>query len=242
MIVRAHNLSAWRPLTRLATPRLATSLHGSALARNVTADPIPSTSVSLPPSSPSPAQPAKGPMFIPPAEDPLLGMFTNVIMRHGKRQRAAKIVTDTLSYLHRITLSPPLPLLREAVRLASPAVKVVSLKRHAKNVPCPRPLTDRQSTKQAIRWILDQSSSEKRPELNISRRIAKEVISILRPGSESEVLKKKLQLHKLAAVNRCVLPSLIQLSNTEHRLAVQTPAVDATRLCRGHIRPESPGG
>ncbi|KAG9020262.1 hypothetical protein FS837_008387 [Tulasnella sp. UAMH 9824] len=178
---------------------------------------LPSTSSAPPPSVPTPSSqgpptlssmplapspPTFSPVFIPPAEDPLLSLLTNIIMRDGKRHRAARLVTDTLSYLHSVTLAPPLPILREAVRLASPAVKVVTLRKSAKNLPSPRALNERQSTKQALRWIL--AASEKRSDKSLTHRLAKEVVAVVR--GDSDVLKRKEEVHRLAVVNRANAP------------------------------------
>ncbi|KAG8966735.1 hypothetical protein FRB90_010939, partial [Tulasnella sp. 427] len=187
MILRARIPALGRGLLHLRRPLSST-----------TASTLPAATSSIPPSlaaaapsgpsaisststaTPSPVQ--FSPVFIPPAEDPLLSLLTNIIMRDGKRHRAARLVTNTLTYLHSVTLAAPLPILREAVRLASPAVKVVTLRKSAKNVPSPWPLNERQSTKQALRWIL--AASEKRSDKSLTHRLAKEVIAVVRGDSD----------------------------------------------------------
>lgn len=168
-------------------------------------------------------------MFIPPAEDPLLSLMTNVIMKDGKRHTAARNITNMLAYLHTITLCPPLPIVREAIRLASPSVKVVSLRKSAKNVPCPRPLNDRQRAKQAFKWILQSSKS--RSDHSVSQRLAKEMVAIIK-GGENEVLKKVETVHRLAVVNRCVLSSFTCVRTVLiRRLSARMHLVDSPSLC-----------
>ncbi|KAG8945982.1 hypothetical protein FRC04_012100 [Tulasnella sp. 424] len=205
MILRVRSLALgrslpllWRPLstTTSTLPSASSNLPPSTATPSL---PDPST---LPPTSLVPPPVQFSPVFIPPAEDPLLSLLTNIIMRDGKRHRAAKLVTGTLSYLHSVTLAPPLPILREAVRLASPAVKVSTLRKSAKNVPSPRALTERQSTKQALRWIL--AASEKRSDKSITHRLAKEIVGVVK--GDSDVLKRKEEVHRLAVVNRANAP------------------------------------
>ncbi|KAG8907478.1 hypothetical protein FRB99_004054 [Tulasnella sp. 403] len=142
------------------------------------------------------------PMFIPPAEDPLLSLCANVIMKHGERHKAMRLITETLTYLHAITLSPPLPIFREAIQLASPMVKIVTIRKPSKNVLAPRPLNDRQRTKAAFRWIV--AASEKKPGKMLVHRLAKEIIAVVK--GDSDVLQKKEEVHRQAVANRANIP------------------------------------
>jgi small subunit ribosomal protein S7 len=139
-------------------------------------------------------------MMIPPPEDPLLHYFTSHIMHHGERNKAARITTNMLAQIHRLTEAPPLPILRHAIFLASPSVRIKSHKKSAKSLMVPMPLTDRQRTFFAIKWLLQASKS--RSDRKLEDRLAKEVIRIIE--GESDVLKKKMEVHKLAVANRCV--------------------------------------
>ncbi len=159
-----------------------------------------SSNVAIPTPIISSQPPIPRPIFIPPAEDPLLHLLTNVVMRHGERHKAARIITDTLAYIHARTLSPPLPILRHAIELASPMVKNVTLRQSSKNVISPRPLNDRQRAKQAFRWMMKASDS--RSEHKVSQRVAMEVIAIIR--GDSKVLERKAEVHQQAVVNRYV--------------------------------------
>jgi len=135
---------------------------------------------------------------LPPATDPILSYFANLIMKDGKRHQAAQQVAETLNNIHIITQSPPLPILREAVERASPEVKVVSQKQRHKNIMTPRPLNAKQRTGQAIRWIIQ--FSEGRQEYKFDQRLAREIVAIV--NGNSDVLKKKDEVHKLALANR----------------------------------------
>jgi len=138
---------------------------------------------------------------IPPAEDPLLHYLTSNIMKHGRRSKAARVTSRTLLHLHSFTRSEPLPLLREAILSASPAVKCLSHRHGSKNVHKPVALGEKQRTRFAVRWILEASDSK--PGKTLEERLAREVIAVLEGNSKA--LAKKMELHRFAMVNRYVL-------------------------------------
>ena len=137
---------------------------------------------------------------IPPAEDPLLHYLTSSIMKHGRRSKAARVTSRTLLHLHSFTRSEPLPLLREAILAASPAVKCLSHRHGSKNVHKPVALGEKQRTRFAVQWILE--ASNKKPGKTLEERLAREIIAVLEGNSKA--LAKKTELHKFAMVNRYV--------------------------------------
>ena len=149
------------------------------------------------------------PVFnIPPAEDPLLHYLTSSIMKHGRRSKAARITSRTLLHLHSFTRSEPLPLLREAILAASPAVKCLSHRHGAKNVHKPVALGEKQRTRFAVQWILEACDSK--PGKTLEERLAREVIAVLEGNSKA--LAKKTELHRFAMVNRYVSAPVHPLS------------------------------
>jgi len=137
-------------------------------------------------------------MMIPPLEDPLLHYFTSHIMHHGERHKASRITANMLAQIHRLTNAPPLPIFRHAIHLASPSVRIKSHKKSAKTFMVPMPLNDRQRTFFAVKWLL--AASDSRSDHKLEDRLAKEVIRIIE--GESDVLKRKMEVHKLAVANR----------------------------------------
>jgi small subunit ribosomal protein S7 len=137
-------------------------------------------------------------LVIPPNTDPLLSYLTSHLQKHGERHKAARIVTRTLAHLHAITHSPPLPILREAILLASPSVRIITHRKSAKNTLIPMALADKQRAGMAIRWILKFSGN--RSDRSVHERLAKEIVAIIK--GDSEVLKKRDELHKSAMLNR----------------------------------------
>ena len=136
----------------------------------------------------------------PPQMDPLLLFFTTMIMRDGKKQAASKQVARMLVHVHAFTKAPPLPIVRQAVVIASPLLRNRQFSRAAKAYVFPTPLTERQRAHIGIKWILD--ASDKRGGKTLAERLAREIVAVVR--GESEVLKKKEDSHKLAVTHRCV--------------------------------------
>ncbi|KAF8755638.1 Ribosomal protein S7p/S5e [Rhizoctonia solani] len=136
---------------------------------------------------------------LPPISDPLLDFTASLIQKHGERTKAARTVAQVLEHIHILTGgAPPLPIYREAIRLVSPSVKVVTLKKRAKNLPTPRPLTERQRTRTGILAIF--KASDKRPEKHVWERVGRECINVLR--GESDAIKKLEEVHRFAMANR----------------------------------------
>jgi small subunit ribosomal protein S7 len=149
---------------------------------------------------------------IPPVEDPLLHFLTSLIMKNGERAKARRIVSRTLLYIFTLTRAPPLPILREAVLLASPAVKTVSQTHGTKVVHVPTALSEKHRTHYGLAWLL--AASKARVGRCLEERLAREMVDVVQrthaargapgdmkhPGS----LGLKLDMHRLATVNRFV--------------------------------------
>ncbi|KLO09251.1 ribosomal protein S7 [Schizopora paradoxa] len=138
---------------------------------------------------------------LPLAEDPLLHYLASSIMQSGKRHAAQRRVRRTLLHLHAFTRLEPLPLLRKAVELAAPSVRVVTHKSGGKSTSIPVALNEKQRARYALQAILKASNSKSGKTLE--ERLAREVIHVL--GSDKDTnaaLKNKDTLHKFAMVNR----------------------------------------
>ena len=139
---------------------------------------------------------------IPLKSDPLVDNLTNLIMRHGKKSQARKVVSRALYIIYLKTRSDPVEILRETLDKLGPLVitKTV-LTGYAKNMVVPFPLNERQRNRYAINWILDGSKNKKSP--NMSVRLAEEIISAYE--GKSSGYDKKAQMHKLAMQQRAYI-------------------------------------
>ena len=131
--------------------------------------------------------------------NPLIVQFLGNLMKHGKLARAEKQLFATFDYLHRITSEDPYKLFANAVAKASPVVLTRSIKStRIKTLIVPRALTQRQSFRRGMRWIIE--CSKKRPEKILHVRLANEMLGVL--AGSSEVIKKKQLVYRQAVANR----------------------------------------
>lgn len=142
-------------------------------------------------------------MIIPPAQDPLLHYLTSKLTHDGLRTRAAGRVTRVLMHIHGYTRAQPLPILRQAIFAASPAVRVMNHKKGSKSIGVPMALNEKQRTRFGVEWIIN--ASQKKAGKSLEVRLAKEMISVVQGSSEA--LKKKEEVHRSAMLNRCVVVS-----------------------------------
>lgn len=169
-----------------------------------------SKSASVPPAPPLPPLPldqsqSKNPVIlVPPDEDPLLNYFASRIMKHGRRQRANRVISRTLLHIHAFTRAPPLPIFREAVLAAAPAVRLVSQRHSTKTIYTPVAISERKRTWYAVEWLLNASAT--RAGKTLEERLAREMLGVLQ--GESGALTKKKELHTMALVNRYVFATL----------------------------------
>lgn len=145
---------------------------------------------------------------LPPAEDPLLHYLASSIMQDGKRHAAQRRVRRTLLHLHAFTRLEALPLLRKAVELAAPSVRVITHKSGGKSTSIPVALNEKQRVRYALQAILHASNSKAGKTLE--ERLAREVVHVLSNDANNAALKKKDTLHKFAMVNRCVHVSCVR--------------------------------
>jgi len=68
----------------------------------------------------------------------------------------------------------------------------------AKNVAKPVALGEKQRTRKALGWMLEASRG--RAGRSVEERLAREVVAVVK--GESEVLKRKEEVHRFAMVNR----------------------------------------
>ncbi|KAJ3258312.1 hypothetical protein HDU77_002374 [Chytriomyces hyalinus] len=134
-----------------------------------------------------------------PVESPLVEAFVNNIMKQGKKTVARRILSDALKLIQIETSKNPTTVLAAAVEKVEPLFKMVGVKRGAKSIQTPTPLTERQRRRTAIIWIIEAAQARnKRDPAGI--RIGKEVMAVL--NDDSAAIQKRNQIHKSSLVNR----------------------------------------
>ncbi|ODV80553.1 ribosomal protein S7 [Suhomyces tanzawaensis NRRL Y-17324] len=136
---------------------------------------------------------------IPLKSDPIVDSLTNMIMRHGKKSKAQKIISKAFYIIYLKTRKDPVQILYETLDKLGPLVTTrTQLTGTAKNKLVPVPLTKKQRNRYAITWILDSSSKKKSPDFSV--RLAEEIIAAYE--GKSAGYDKKAQMHKTAMSSR----------------------------------------
>ncbi|SCV70413.1 BQ2448_1807 [Microbotryum intermedium] len=169
-----------------SSPSSSSSSSSSSTTRR-TANPSapPSTFPSLTRTSSPPPPPSAKPSV----ETELLGYLARLIMQSGKLERAHSHIALMLSQIQIATHSPPLPVLQKALQIVEPSIRIVGRKKGTKSLPTPQPLTEKQRTRQAWKWIVESSDKRQGIEKQFGKRLALEVLAVL--GGQSEAIKKK---------------------------------------------------
>lgn len=161
-------------------------------------------------TTPTPIASTSAPMDIPPAEDPLLHFLTSSVTKHGERAKGARIISRMLLHIHGFTRAPPLPIVRQAVLDAAPAVRTMMHKHAGKVIGKPVALSERQRTHYAVKAILKDVRHKPG---SLAERLARQMIDIVEKyqtftGGKVEpnnaALKRKKEIHEIAMVNRYV--------------------------------------
>ncbi|CAD6570853.1 MAG: hypothetical protein TREMPRED_006058 [Tremellales sp. Tagirdzhanova-0007] len=126
-------------------------------------------------------------------------MFTNLLMKHGRKAEAQSKVSRILSMLHQASNQPPIPLLQRAISLSCPSIRLRNVRRSIKTIQTPSPLDERQRARQGIVWIF-RAAEKGRKGTPREQRIAREILAVLE--GESDVYKWLEDRHKQAALVR----------------------------------------
>ncbi len=130
--------------------------------------------------------------------NPVISLFTNMLMKHGRKEKAQFYLSKALVYVRSKTNNDPVALVTQAVDLAAPLVVLQSRKIGSKVIQSPKALTNRQRMHHGIKFIIQ--ASDKRNERSLGDRLGAEIVGVLSGNSSS--LEKKNQIHKLALANR----------------------------------------
>ncbi|CAI5759811.1 unnamed protein product [Candida verbasci] len=139
---------------------------------------------------------------IPLMNDPIVDNLVNLIMRHGKKNLARKVVNRAFFIIQMKLRKDPIEIFKETLDKLGPVVKTRSMSTgFAKKKIVPQPMTERQRNRFAITWILEASKSRKSNDFSV--RLAEEIINAYM--GKSSGYDKKAQMHKLATQQRAYI-------------------------------------
>lgn len=126
---------------------------------------------------------------MPQLKDPTVQHVTNMIMRHGKKDRAQKIISRALYFLHCKTRKDPVELLKKALDDMAPLMMVKTFNTGvAKAAVIPVPLSQRQRNRIAWKWIVE--GANKRVSNDFAVRLGEELVAVYE-GKSSGFEKKR---------------------------------------------------
>ena len=134
--------------------------------------------------------------------EPMIENFTNLIMRHGKKSKAHKILSQALYIVYLKTRRDPMQVLAETLDKLGPLMSTkVEKTGAAKNRTVPYPLNQRQRNRYAITWILEGADKKKSSDYSV--RLAEEILSAFE--GKSSGYDRKAQMHKSSIAHRAYI-------------------------------------
>ncbi len=130
--------------------------------------------------------------------DRMVGRFTNVIMRDGKKSTAEHIVYGAFEVIEKKTRNDPLAMFRRALDNIRPRVEVKSRRVGGATYQVPIEVRPERANSLAMRWLSSYASS--RAGKSMHEKLADEIIDAANERGES--VKKREDTHRMAEANK----------------------------------------
>lgn len=139
---------------------------------------------------------------LPERRDPVVEHVVNMIMRHGKKQRAEKILSRALYLVFCQIRQDPVEVLKKSLDDLAPLMVVKTFNTGvAKAAVIPVPLNHRQRNRIAWKWIVE--GADKRVSCDFSVRLGEELVAVYR--GKSTGFDKRDQMHRTAIAHRAYI-------------------------------------
>ena len=130
--------------------------------------------------------------------DRMVGRFTNVIMRDGKKSTAEHIVYGAFEVIENKTRNDPLAMFRRALDNIRPRVEVKSRRVGGATYQVPIEVRPERANSLAMRWL--SSYARSRAGKSMHEKLADEIIDAANERGES--VKKREDTHRMAEANK----------------------------------------
>ncbi len=130
--------------------------------------------------------------------DRMVGRFTNVIMRDGKKSTAERIVYGAFEVIEKKTRNDPLAMFRRALDNIRPRVEVKSRRVGGATYQVPIEVRPERANSLAMRWLSGYARS--RAGKSMHEKLADEIIDAANERGES--VKKREDTHRMAEANK----------------------------------------
>ena len=130
--------------------------------------------------------------------DRMVGRFTNVIMKDGKKSTAEHIVYGAFEIIEKKTRNDPLAMFRRALDNIRPRVEVKSRRVGGATYQVPIEVRPERANSLAMRWL--SSYARNRAGKSMHEKLADEIIDAANERGES--VKKREDTHRMAEANK----------------------------------------
>ena len=130
--------------------------------------------------------------------DRMVGRFTNVIMKDGKKSTAEHIVYGAFEVIEKKTRNDPLAMFRRALDNIRPRVEVKSRRVGGATYQVPIEVRHERANSLAMRWL--SSYARNRAGKSMHEKLADEIIDAANERGES--VKKREDTHRMAEANK----------------------------------------
>ena len=130
--------------------------------------------------------------------DRMVGRFTNVIMKDGKKSTAEHIVYGAFEVIENKTRNDPLAMFRRALDNIRPRVEVKSRRVGGATYQVPIEVRPERANSLAMRWL--SSYARNRAGKSMHEKLADEIIDAANERGES--VKKREDTHRMAEANK----------------------------------------
>lgn len=128
----------------------------------------------------------------------MLAKFINVVMEHGKKSVAERIVYGALDTVAERAHADALESFTKALDNIRPVVEVKSRRVGGATYQVPVEVRPHRRTALAMRWLVE--SARKRGEKSMGQRLAGEVLDAIE--SRGNAVKKREETHRMAEANK----------------------------------------
>jgi small subunit ribosomal protein S7 len=128
----------------------------------------------------------------------MVGRFTNVLMRDGKKSTAERIVYGAFEEIEQKMRSDALAMFRRALENIKPRIEVKSRRVGGATYQVPIEISPRRASSLAMRWLA--SYAKARPGKSMREKLANEIIDAANERGES--VKKREDTHRMADANK----------------------------------------
>ena len=124
--------------------------------------------------------------------------FINVVMLHGKKAVAERIVYGALDFIEKKANKNPMDIFLQALNNAKPAVEVKSRRVGGANYQVPVEVRPARRSALAMRWL--REAAKKRGEKSMGLRLANELLEAAE--NRGGAVKKRDEVHRMAEANK----------------------------------------